>query len=135
MPIRIKGKAMNLRQLFTINVPISIFFGGTCIFLPNWLLSLYGVELSPPGEFMTQLAGAAFLAFGALAFLARSSQSKEFRLALALGLFVQDSVGTIIAAYGQVQGTFNAFGWTTVALDLLLALGYGYFRFVSVDAA
>lgn len=126
---------MNLRQLFTINVPISIFFGGTCIFLPNWLLSLYGVELTPAGVSMTQLAGAAFLAFGTLALVARSSESKEFRLALALGLFVQDLIGTIISIFGQVNGVFNVFGWSTVAVYGLLALGYGYFRFVNTDAA
>ena len=126
---------MNLRQLFTINVPISVFFGGACILLPNWLLSLYGVELTQAGIVMTQLAGAAFLAFGTLAFLARSSESKEFRLGLALGLFVQDSVATIISIYGQVSGIFNILGWSTVAVYGLLALGYGYFRFVKTDAA
>ena len=125
---------MNLRHLFTINVPISAFFGGTCILLPNWLFALYGVELTQAGVFMTQLAGAAFLAFGTLAFIARSSESKEFRLALALGLFVQDLIGTIISIIGQVNGVFNAFGWSTVAVYGLLALGYGYFRFINTDA-
>jgi hypothetical protein len=130
-----KGSAMTLRTLFAINIPISIFFGGTCIFLPNWLFSLYGVELNPAGEFMTQLAGAAFLAFATLAYLGRSSESKDFRLSLALGLFVQDSLGTLISVYGQINGPFNTFGWSTVVLYLILAMGYAYFRFVNPEAA
>jgi len=124
---------MNLRMLFSINVPISAFFGATCLFVPNWFFSLYGVDLTPPGVFMTQLAGAAFLSFGVLVFLARSSESKEFRLALALALFIQDSIGAIVSISGQISGLFNILGWSTVAVYLFLALGYGYFRFVKPD--
>ena len=126
---------MNLRTLFSINVPISAFFGATCLFVPNWLFSLYGVELTPPGVFMTQLAGAAFLGFGVLAFLARSSESKDFRLAVALALFVQDSIGTVVSITSQISGLFNTLGWSTVAVYLFLALGYGYFRFVKPEEA
>ena len=124
---------MNLRTLFTINVPISAFFGLTCLLAPNLLFSLYGVELTSPGVFITQLAGAAYLGFGALAFQARSSESKEFRLALALALFIQDIIGVVISIYYQVTGIFNALGWTTVGVYLFLALGYGYFRFLKPD--
>jgi hypothetical protein len=122
-----------LRTLLTINVPISAFFGTSCIIVPNGLISLYGVELNEPGVFMTQLAGAAFLGFGVLAFLARSTDSKEFRLAVALALFVRDSIGTVVSVYGQITGLFNALGWTTVAVYLFLAFGYGYFRFLKTE--
>jgi len=84
---------------------------------------------------MTQLAGAAFLGFGALAFLARSSDSKEFRLALATALFIQDSIGAIVSIYSQLSGIFNPLGWSTVAVYLLLALGYGYYRFFNLEAS
>lgn len=124
---------MNLRTLFSINIPISIFFGGTCLFWPNWFLSLYGVDLTPPGVFMTQLAGAAYLGFAVLAFHARASESKDFRLALALALFIQDFIGTIISIYGQITGLFNILGWTTVLVYLFLAIGYGYFRFLKPE--
>jgi hypothetical protein len=97
------------------------------------LISLYGVELNEPGVFLTQLAGAAFLGFGVLAFLARSTDSKEFRLAVALALFVRDSIGTVVSVYGQITGLFNALGWTTVAVYLFLAFGYGYFRFLKTE--
>lgn len=126
---------MNLRTLFSINVPVSAFFGATCIFVPNWLFSLYGVDLTPPGEFMTQLAGAAYLGFGVLAFLARSSESKDFRMALALALFIQDSIGAVISIYAQISGLFNTLGWSTVAVYLFLALGYGYFRFLKPEGS
>lgn len=125
---------MELRSLFLLNVPISGFFGFMTLFFPNWFFSLYGVELTPPGIFMTQLAGAAYLGFGILAFLASSSESKDFRLALALGLFVQDLIGTVVSLFGQISGIFNPLGWSSVVIYLLLALGYGYFLFVNKEA-
>lgn len=125
---------MNLRMLFTINVPISFFFGLTCLLIPERLISLYDAEISAAGIYMTQLAGAAYLGFGVLAYQARSSKSTEFALALALAFFVQDSIGAAVSLYSQINGTFNILGWTTVVLYLLLALGYGYFRFVKPES-
>jgi len=125
---------MNLRMLFTINVPISLFFGAACLLVPEWLVSLYGGELSPAGAYMTRLAGAAYLGFGALAFQARASKSTEFLLALALALFIQDSIGAFVSIYAQIAGQLNPFGWTTVALYSFLALGYGYFRFLKPES-
>jgi hypothetical protein len=120
---------MDLRTVFSINVPISALFGLTSLLVPNWLLSLYGVDLTAAGAAMTQLAGAAFLGFGILAFVARSSPSEDFLMTLALALFVQDSIAAIVSIYAQVSGVFNALGWSTVAVYLLLAVAYGYFRF------
>ena len=125
---------MNLRMLFTINVPISICFGATCLLAPEWLISLYGGDLTSEGAYMTRLAGAAYLGFGALAFQARASKSTEFLLALALALFIQDSIGAIVPLYAQIASQLNALGWTTVALYSILALGYGYFRFLKPES-
>jgi hypothetical protein len=124
---------MNLRTVFSINVPISALFGITCLFVPKWLISLYGVDLTSAGAAMTRLAGAAFLGFGILAFVARSSPSEDFLMTLALALFVQDSIGAIVSIYAQISGVFNALGWSTVAVYLLLAVAYGYFRFLKPE--
>ncbi len=49
---------MNPRTLFTINVPISALFGVTCMLVPNWFLSLYGVDLAPAiASVLAQVAG------------------------------------------------------------------------------
>jgi len=34
----------------------------------------------------------------------------------------------VIALVGQLSGLFNALGWSTVAIYLLLGVGYGYFH-------
>lgn len=125
---------MNLRMLFTLNVPISLFFGATCLLVPDWLISPYGGELSPAGIYMTRLAGAAYHGFGVLAFQARTSKSTEFLLTLALALFVQDSIGATVSLYARIAGQLNVFWWTRAALYLILALRYGYFRFLRPES-
>jgi hypothetical protein len=47
-----------------------------------------------------------------------------------LALFIADGVGFVLALVGQLGNVVNALGWLTVAIYLLLALGFGYFQFV-----
>ena len=48
-------------------------------------------------------------------------------------LFTGDPIGFIVALIGQLGGVMNGLGWITVAIWLFLALGLGYFRFLSSD--
>jgi len=43
--------------------------------------------------------------------------------------------GFVVALINQLSGLVNALGWSTVALYLLFALGYGYFQFKKPDTA
>ncbi len=52
-----------------------------------------------------------------------------------LALFVGNAVGFIVAFMGQLAGVVNALGWLSVAIYLVLALGYGYFQFLKPSAA
>jgi hypothetical protein len=117
---------VTLRWLLTINVPISVGFGIGCVVFPNDLMAVYDVQLSASGVAMTQLAGAAFLGWGTLAFLARSG-SPEFMRGAAIALLVQDAVATVASTLSQMGGPFNWLGWTTPLVYGLLAAGYGYF--------
>jgi hypothetical protein len=48
---------MKLRHLFTVNIFIAIFFGGTCAFLPRFVSSLYGIVPDDAAIWVTRLAG------------------------------------------------------------------------------
>lgn len=65
---------------------------------------------------------------------ARDAGESKARQAIVIALFVGDVLGFIVALLGQLSGVVNALGWSTVALYLLLALGYGYFQFVKPSA-
>ena len=119
---------MKLSTMFIIYAVISAIFGLTFIFMPQTALALYGITLSPGGILIARLFGAALLEFALLSWLVRNAGDSEARKAIILAVFVGEVVGFIVALVGQLSGVVNALGWSTVAIYLLLALGFGYFQ-------
>jgi hypothetical protein len=120
-------EAMKTSTLFIINFVVALVFGLAFVLIPGSLLSLYGVALSDAGLFVSRLLGAAFIGFAIISWMFRfTSESGELR-AILLTFFVSDIIGFIISLIYQLQGVANALGWSTVAIYLLLGLGFGYF--------
>jgi hypothetical protein len=126
---------MKLSTMFIIYAVISAIFGLTFIFMPQTALALYGITLSPGGILIARLFGAALLEFALLSWLVRNAGDSEARKAIILAVFVGEVVGFIVALVGQLSGEVNALGWSTVAIYLLLALGFGYFQFKKPSTA
>jgi hypothetical protein len=126
---------MKLSTMFIIYAVISAIFGLTFIFMPQTALALYGITLSPGGILIVRLFGAALLEFALLSWLVRNAGDSEARKAIILAVFVGEVVGFIVALVGQLSGEVNALGWSTVAIYLLLALGFGYFQFKKPSTA
>ena len=121
---------MRLSNLMAIKAIIVVVFGIGFVLMPATVMSFYGVTLDPGGVYMTQLFGAAFILIGILLWFARTASASDVALrAIVLAVAVGDTIGFIVALRAQLSGVVNALGWVTVALYLLLALGFGYFRF------
>ena len=54
---------------------------------------------------------------------------QQARRAIVLALFIGNAVGFVVTLIGQLNNVNGALGWSTVAISLLLALGFGYFQF------
>jgi hypothetical protein len=126
---------MKLSAMFIIYAVISAIFGLTFIFVPETSLALYGITLSPGGVPMVRLFGVALLEFALLSWFVRNAGDSEARKAIILAMFIGEAVGFVVALLGQLSGVVNALGWSTVAVYLLLALGFGYFQFVIPSTA
>jgi hypothetical protein len=103
--------------------------------MPGTVLAFYGITLSPGGILIARLFGAALLEFALLSWLVRNAGDSEARKAIILAVFVGEVIGFIVALVGQLSGEVNALGWSTVAVYLLLALGFGYFQFIKPSTA
>jgi len=125
---------MKLSTLMVINAIVAFLFGLAFVFVAGTLMSFYGITLSPGGLVVARLFGAALLGYAVLTWFARKAGESEARRAIVLALFIGDAVGFIMALLGQLSGAVNALGWSTVAIYLLLALGFGYFQFVKPSA-
>ncbi|MEE9599568.1 MAG: hypothetical protein V3V66_03825 [Anaerolineales bacterium] len=120
---------MKIKSLMVINAIVALVFGAGFILAPGQGISLYGVEETAALKYTVQLIGAAFLGFAVLTWSARNSPESEARGAIVLALFIADGVGFVLSLIGQLGNVLNALGWSTVAIYLLLALGFGYFQF------
>jgi hypothetical protein len=118
---------MNRSTLFSINSIVAVLFGLGFVLIPATVVSWYGVTLNDGGIFTGRLLGAAFLAFAILSWLVRNSAWSDELGAILLAFFIGDLIGFVISLVFQLQGLANALGWSSVAIYLLLSLGFGYF--------
>ena len=129
---------MKLSALMIVNAIVAAVFGLGFVFAPGQVASYYsleagGLEVGGVLQIVVQLFGAALLTFAILTWVARNAPDSDARRAILLALFMGNGVGFVIAFIGQLSGDVNALGWSTVAIYLLLAIGFGYFRFVAKE--
>lgn len=125
---------MKLKSLFVFNAITVIIFGVGSVLAPQVLVSLFGATLNPAGMLMMRYGGAWLIGIGLLAWFVRNAADSEARRAIVLAFLICYSIAFIVALISQLAAVLNAFGWGTVALNLLLALGYGYFQFAKQQA-
>jgi hypothetical protein len=121
---------MKLSMMMIINAVVAAVFGVAFVLVPSQAISLYGIE--DPSEiliFILRLLGAAFIGFAVLTWSARNANDSEARRAIVLALIVSEGIGFIVALIAQLADVVNSLGWSTVAIYLLLALGFVYFQF------
>lgn len=121
---------MNLKNLLLINAIIALFFGVVFVLFPNDTMAQYGVNMMSKGAVLiARLFGSALLGLAIISWFTRSF-AKDAQQNTVLGLFVVAGVGFVISLLAQLDGAVNELGWSTVAIYLLLTLGFGYFRFL-----
>ena len=125
---------MKLQTLFIINTIVCLVFGLAFVLAPVQTISLYGSDVvGGQLKYMGQLFGSALLTFSVMSWLAKDASESKARGAIVLSFIIGDLVGFILALINQIGGVVNAMNWSTVAIYLLLALGFGYFQFVKSE--
>jgi len=120
---------MKLSALMTVNAVIAGLFGIAFVVVPARILAIYGITVDAQFDLVGQLFGAALLGYALLTWTARNAAPSDARAAIVLALFVSNAIGFVIALIAQLRNVVNQVGWSTVAIYLLLALGFGYFQF------
>ena len=125
---------MKLSTLMIINAVVAAAFGVAFVLVPSQVVSLYGIEdASEILIYVGRLLGAALIGFAVLTLSARNASDSDARRAIVLALLISDGIGFIVALMGQLAEVVNSLGWSTVAIYLVLALGWGYFQFVKQE--
>lgn len=103
------------------------------VFLPSYLMPIYGIHLDLAGTIMEQWSGALLCGIGIICWYSAVLGKSALRDAVLTGLFIADTIAFVITLMGQLAGLGNSLCWTVVGLWFVLALGLGYFRFIGKD--
>jgi hypothetical protein len=126
---------MKFKTLLVINAILLGFFGLTSLLAPEASATPYGVTLDPLSKHLNQLLGAFFLGLAVLAWMARRVTAPDAIRAILLAFIISYSIAMIVTIIDVLSGLGNALGWSSVAIYLLMLLGFGYFLFVKPSAS
>ena len=126
---------MKLKTLLVINAIIFGFFGLASLLAPDASAPLYGLTLDPVAKHNVQTLGAFLLGLAVLSWMSRKVTDANALRAILLTFFISYSIAMIIAIIDILSGLGNALGWSSVAVYLLLLLGFGYYLFVKPSAS
>ena len=121
---------MKLKTLLVINAILLGFFGFTPLLAPEASAAPYGITLDPVSKHLNQLLGAVYLGFAVLAWMARKVTAPDAIQAILLAFFISYGISMIVTIIDVLSGLGNALGWSSVALYLLMLLGFGYYLLV-----
>jgi hypothetical protein len=121
---------MRLNNLLVVAAIIAGVFGVAFVIASGPLLALYGVTLDKAGTLVAQLFGALLIGLAVINWFARNVTDPDARQAVVFGNLAGDAVGFVVILIGQLAGITNALGWSSVAIYLLLALGFAYVQFM-----
>ncbi len=120
---------MKIHTFLFIYAGVTVFWGVSWLLFPGQLFALYGLQESAALKYAGQLFGAALIGLAVIAWSVRITPAAEARRAIILALFITEVLCFIVALIGQLNGVVNALGWSTVAICLLFAIGFGYYYF------
>ena len=119
---------MNLTNLFRLHAILAAVYAVGLIAVPQRLIGLLtALPLNPVAVDVARLFGAALILVAYIAWRASLLTDHDSRRMIAVGLFTYTILGMVIALLGQISGTWNALGWSTVISYVIFVFGYGYF--------
>jgi hypothetical protein len=126
---------MKLKTLLVINAILLGLLGLASLLAPEASATPYGLTLDPLSKHLNQTLGAFFLGLAVLSWMSRNVTAPDAIRAILLAFFISYSIAMIIAIIDILSGLGNALGWSSVAIYLLLLLGFGYYLFVKPSAS
>lgn len=126
---------MNLRNLFRISGALQLLIGLTWLVAPKVMPGAYGFDIDSYTAFFLQQLGAMNVATAILFFLVSGMAHSPARQAIVTFFLVEQLLSMVVTLLGMLNGALPATGgWISLLSSLVLALAFGYFRFVRPEA-
>jgi fatty-acid desaturase len=118
---------MRFKTLMTIKAIVSLILGVLILLVPDFIYSLFGAALAAGGVFAAREYGSSLIGNMILAWVARSAQKSNARLAIILALFIYDGLGALVTLIAIMIGALNVWAWFVFLIYLFFTLGFGYY--------
>lgn len=115
---------MKLGTWFSIHAVCALLFAAMLLLSPQSLLAAYGLTTDAVGVATARQLGATFLAFGVIAWLARSAPPGPALRSIVVGFAVALPVGCVCSLHAQLTVAPNPLHWSVVCTWGVLAAGY-----------
>ena len=121
---------MKLRTFLIVAAIIALAYGLGLSLMPAFINTAYGLGTSTSEILLSRFFGAELVALGLVAWLSKDLTGASVR-PIVIGSLVGDAIATIVALMGTLGGVMNSAGWSAVAINIILALGFAYFQFMA----
>jgi len=115
---------MRPNALFLAAGVLALAFGLGFLLAPAAVLPIYGAATDPATLLMSRFFGVALVQLGLTLYLIREVRDGAAVRALCLAGVVGSVFGALVAFLGVGSGVTNGLGWSTVAIYVLLLVGY-----------
>ena len=122
---------MKLKSFFIITAVFGISLGLGFFFMPELVMSTFGVSAGEAHQHTARNFGSAVIALAIISWGTRNAADSLARRAIVLGLFMYFIFGSISILSFQLQGNANFYGWFIIVLHVVLAVGFGYHLLIS----
>lgn len=123
-----------MNTLFLVAAIIEGVFGIGFVLAPGFMLDPFGVTLNDIATTLARLSGTALVTFTLLLWLARKSDSMEFKKGIIDCLLVYYPLSAVVLLMAQLAGQMNILGWSVIAIHVVLFIWFGYFLVVRLPA-
>ena len=118
---------MTISALFSVASFLTLLLGLGWILAPGAMLSAWGIAASDALIYMSRRSAALFLGYAVILWRSRTSIQSDARQAIVGGTLVVSILMAVMSLYGVLSNTINPSGWLAFAVEVLLAIGFGYF--------
>ena len=125
---------MNLKIVFLMSAWAALSFGIPSLLVPEMVTGIYGVtNMSANEVLLARAGGGSWIALGVMSWFVRSAGPSTERDGIVLGMIIAYASSFVMTLLGILNNVYTGFGSATVAVDLVLTLGFAYFRLIKRD--
>ena len=115
---------MRLNVVLIATTVLAGLFGLGFLFLPNQMLSLYGMQTDASGIWMGRYFGLTMVGIAAVAWVLRGVQDGQLQRQIAMAFLGFELLGLLVSLWGVFSPEGTSMVWLSVVIYGLLAAGY-----------